>query len=50
MKKNNHLCLLVSLIVGVTTIAAAVASLVVVFTKKHKDEKELERYLDCSIQ
>lgn len=50
MKKNKNLCFLISLIVGVTTIAAAVASLVVVFTKKRKEERELEHYLDCSIQ
>lgn len=50
MKKNGNLALLVSLILAVTTIAAAVGALVVALTKKRNDEKELERYLDCSIQ
>lgn len=50
MKKNGHLALLISLIIGVTTVAAAVGALVVALTKKRHEDEELEHYLDCSIQ
>ena len=50
MKKCNK----AGLIIGIVTIAAAVATAVTAILlfldRKKKDEEELERYLDCSIQ
>lgn len=49
MKKST-----LGIIIGVVTFASAVAAAITAFLlineKKKRDEEELERYLDCSIQ
>ncbi len=51
MKDNKNS---LGIIIGVVTFAAAVAATITAFflvnEKKKRDEEELERYLDCSIQ
>ena len=50
MRRNDRFGLLIAIVATAATIAAAVATAIVYFEKKRKDEEELERYLDCSIQ
>ena len=50
MKRNDRFGLLIAIVATAATIAAAVATAIVYFEKKRKDNEELEHYLDCSIQ
>lgn len=50
MKRNDRFGLLIAIVATAATIAAAVATAIVYFEKKRKDDAELDRYLDCSIQ
>lgn len=48
--KHNKWAMLITIIASIATITAAVTAFVVIREKKKKDDEELERYLDCSIQ
>lgn len=48
--KKSKLALIISIAASITALAAVIATLLIVRDKKRKDEEELERYLDCSIQ
>lgn len=48
-KSGGKIIALLSIILGVVAVAATLTTLLVYFDKK-KDEAELERYLDDSIQ
>ncbi len=50
MKKKGTLFTIIGIIVSVAAITAAVTAFLIVRDKKRKDDEELERYLDCSIQ
>ena len=50
MKRYNRLALLIGFISAIAAVVASVTALCIFFDKKKKDEEELERYLDCSIQ
>lgn len=50
MKRYNRLALLIGFISAAAAVVAAITALCIFLDKKKKDEEELERYLDCSIQ
>lgn len=54
MKDSNLKRGTLGIIIGIVAFAAAVSAAITAFLlvneKKKKDEEELERYLDCSIQ
>ena len=51
MKDNkNALGIIIGVVTFAAAVAAAVTGLFLVNEKKKRDEEELERYLDCSIQ
>ncbi len=49
MRKCNRFSLLITIVATAATIAAAVATAIVYFEKRKKDERDLEEYLDYSI-
>ncbi len=50
MKKSQHkLIALFGILLAAVAVVATLAAVLIHFDKK-KDEEELERYLDCSIQ
>lgn len=49
MKTGGKLALLVGIIAAVAAVVAALSA-VLIYLDKKKDDEELERYLDCSIQ
>ncbi|MDR1013044.1 MAG: hypothetical protein LBL38_02135 [Lactobacillales bacterium] len=50
MKKHSCFRFIITIVTIAVTIGAAVASFVVIFERKRRDEEELERYLDGAIQ
>ena len=50
MKRDNKLGVIIAIVVTAATIAASVATAIVYFEKKRKDDEDLKHYLDCSIQ
>ena len=50
MKRNDKFGLIIAIVATAATIAAAVATAIVYFEKKRKDDEDLDHYLDCSIQ
>lgn len=50
MEKKSSLGLIIGIIAGVAAITAALTAFFIIRDKKKKDEEELDRYLDCSIQ
>ena len=50
MSKNGKLGLIIGVISAVTAVTAAITAFLIVREKKKRDEEELDRYLDCSIQ
>ena len=50
MKKGNSLGTIFAVIGALVALAAGVAAVLYFLDKKKKDDEELERYLDCSIQ
>ena len=50
MSKNGKLGLIIGVISAVATVTAAITAFLIVREKKKRDEEELDRYLDCSIQ
>lgn len=49
MKKGSKLALFIGLVAAVAALVAALSALMLYLDKK-RDDKELEHYLDCSIQ
>lgn len=50
MKRKNSLLTIIGIITSVAALTAAITAFLIVKDKKKKDDEELERYLDCSIQ
>lgn len=50
MKKFGSFSIVVSVITAALAITAAAVAVITFLNKKRKDEKDLEHYLDCSIQ
>lgn len=50
MKKSGAIKFILLLIGVVSALTAAVTAFCIYSDKKRKDDEELERYLDCSIQ
>lgn len=50
MSKSGKLGWIIGVISAVAAITAAVTAFLIVREKKKRDEEELDRYLDCSIQ
>lgn len=50
MRRYNKWGLIICIAATAATIAAAIASAIVYFEKKKRDQEDLEHYLDCSIQ
>ncbi|MEE1154507.1 MAG: hypothetical protein UH241_05055 [Acutalibacteraceae bacterium] len=54
MRKNNDcqskLAIAIAIIATLTAVASTIAAFLVIREKKKKEDKELEEYLDCSIQ
>lgn len=50
MRKNSTLGTIFAVIGALVALAAGVAAVLYFLDKKKKDDEELERYLDCSIQ
>ena len=50
MKKCNKLALIIGIVSIAAAVATAVTAVILILDKKKKDEEELEHYLDCSIQ
>ena len=50
MKKKNGIFTIIGIIAAVAACTAAITAFLIVRDKKKKDNEELERYLDCSIQ
>ena len=50
MKRNDKFGLIIAIVATAATIAADVATAIVYFQKKRKDDEDLDHYLDCSIQ
>ena len=50
MKRDSKLGVIIAIVATAATIAASVATSIVYFEKKRKDDEDLKHYLDCSIQ
>ncbi len=50
MKKYSKFALVLGILSAVAALAAALTAVLLYIDKKKRDEEELERYLDCSIQ
>lgn len=50
MSNNGKLGWIIGVISAVAAITAAITAFLIVREKKKRDEEELDRYLDCSIQ
>lgn len=50
MKKYTGMNLLLTILSALAALTAVAVSVALFFEKRKKDEEELERYLDCSIQ
>lgn len=50
MKRDSKLGVIIAIVATAATIAASVATAIVYFEKKRKDDEDLKHYLDCSIQ
>lgn len=48
--KKSKLGVFLAIIASVAAVTAAVTAFLIIKEKKSKDDEELERYLDCSIQ
>ena len=50
MDKKTSPWLLIGVIVSLAAVIASITTAFLFFSKKRKDDEELEHYLDCSIQ
>lgn len=50
MTKKPNPWVVLGVIVSVAAVIASITTAVLMLNKKRKDDEELERYLDCSIQ
>lgn len=49
-QKNSTFGIIIGIVAFAAAVSAAITAFLLVNEKKKKDEEELERYLDCSIQ
>ncbi len=49
-EKKYSFWLVLGIITAIAAVIASITTAVLMFEKKRKDDEELERYLDCSIQ
>jgi NADH:ubiquinone oxidoreductase subunit 3 (subunit A) len=50
MRRQSNFSLIITVVTVAVTVAATVASFVVLLERKRRNDEELERYLDGSIQ